>query len=107
MDKSWDPYYKYFKEFEFNLFEIYIFKKYEKEIIDIGYIEQSLANQYTLNPGQFCILDGSLKIVHDLPKFLNDAKFKNNLDIEKWKFDSYDLLSIDKKWVKRSIIKIL
>ena len=107
MDKSCDLYYKYFKEFEFNLFEIYIFKKYKKEIIDIGYIEQSFANQYTLNPGQFCIVDGFLKIVHDLPKFLSDSKFKNNLDIEKWKFDAYVLLSLEKKWVKKSIIKIL
>ena len=107
MVRSWDPYYKYFKEFEFNLFEIYVFKKFQKDIIDLGYVEQSFENQYTLNPGQFCIIDGFLKIVHDLPKFLNDAKFKDNLDIEKWKFDSYILLSLEKKWVKKSIIKIL
>ena len=107
MERSWDPYYKYFKEFEFNLFEIYVFKKFKNEIIDLGYIEEDLANQFTLNPGQFCIVDEFLKIVHDLPKFLNDSKFKNNLDIEKWKFDAYTLLSLEKKWVKKSIIKIL
>ena len=45
--------------------------------------------------------------IHDLPKFLNDAKFKDSLDIEKWKFDSYVLLSLEKKWVKKSIIKII
>ena len=101
MDRSWDPYYKYFKQFEFNLFEIYIFKKFKREIIDLGYIEQSLANRFTLNPGQFCIVDGLLLIVHDLPKFLYDSKFKDNLDIEKWKFDSYNLLSLEKKRVKK------
>lgn len=107
MYRSWDQYYKYFKEFEFDLFEIYVFKKFKKEIIDLGYIEQNLANQNILNPGQFCIVDGFLKIVHDLPKFLNDEEFKDNLDIEKWKFDSYILLSLEKKWIKKSIIKII
>ena len=107
MDKSWDPYYKYFKEFEFNLFEIYVFKKFKKEINDLGYFEQGIENQYTLNPGQFCVLDGFLKIVHDLPKFLNDEKYKDKLDIQKWKFDSYKLLSLEKKWIKESIIKII
>ena len=68
MDKSWDPYYEYFKEFEFNLFEIYVFKKFKKEINDLGYLEQG---------------------------------------IEKWKFDSYKLLSLEKRWIKESIIKII
>ena len=37
MERSWDPYYKYFKEFEFNLFEIFIFLEFQQEIIDLGY----------------------------------------------------------------------
>ena len=107
MERSWDPYYKYFKEFEFNLFEIFIFVEFQQEIIDLGYIGQSQINQNVLNPGQFCVVDGLIEIVHDLPKFLHDEKFKNNLDIEKWKIDSYKLLSLDKKWIKKSSIKII
>ena len=107
MERSWDPYYKYFKEFEFNLFEIFIYLEFQQKIVDLGYIGQNKINQNVLNPGQFCVVDGLIKIVHDLPKFLNDTKFKNNLDIEKWKFDSYALLSLEKKWVKKSVIKIL
>ena len=107
MERSWDPYYKYFKEFEFNLFEIFIFLEFQQEIIDLGYIGQSQINQNVLNPGQFCVVDGLIKIVHDLPKFLHDEKFKNNLDIEKWKNDSYNLLSLDMKWIKKSSIKII
>jgi len=38
---------------------------------------------------------------------LNDKKFKDKLNIEKWKLDSYNLLSIDNKWVKESTIKII
>ena len=107
MKRSWDPYYKYFKEFEFNLFEIFIFLEFQQEIIDLGYIGQSQINQNVLNPGQFCVVDGLIKVVHDLPKFLHDEKFKNNLDIEKWKKDSYKLLSLDIKWIKKSSIKII
>jgi len=81
MERSWDPYYKYFKEFEFNLFEIFIFLEFQQEIVDLGYIGQNKINQNVLNPGQFCVVDGLIKIVHDLPKFLNDEKFKNNLII--------------------------
>ena len=77
MERSWDPYYKYFKDFEFNLFEIFIFLEFQQEIIDLGYIGQSQINQNVLNPGQFCVVDGLIKIVHDLPKFLHDEKFKN------------------------------
>jgi len=29
------------------------------------------------------------------------------LDIEKWKIDSYNLLSLDIKWIKKSLIKII
>ena len=107
MERSWDPYYKYFKDFEFNLFEIFIFKKFQKEIIALGYIEQNKINQNVLNPGQFCIVNGLIKIVHDLPKFLHDEKFVNNLDIEKWKIDSYMLLSLDINWIKKSSIIII
>ena len=45
MERSWDPYYKYFKEFGFNLFEIFIFLEFQQEIIDLGYIGQSQINQ--------------------------------------------------------------
>ena len=38
---------------------------------------------------------------------LNDKKFKDKHNIEKWKLDSYNLLSIDNKWVKESTIKII
>ena len=107
MERSWDPYYKYFKEFEFNLFEIFLFKEFQKQIIDLGYLEQNADNKFVLNPGQFCVVDGLIKVVHDLPKFLHDEKFKNNLDIEKWKNDSYSLLSLDTKWIKKSSIKII
>ena len=48
MERSWDPYYKYFKEFEFNLFEIFIFLEFQQEIIDLGYIGQSQINQNVL-----------------------------------------------------------
>jgi len=57
MERSWDTYYKYFKEFEFNLFEIFIFLEYQQKIIDLGYIGQSQINQNVLNPGQFCVVD--------------------------------------------------
>ena len=107
MERSWDPYYKYFKEFDFNLFEIFLHKEFQKEILDLGYLEQNEINQFVLNPGQFCTANGVIKIVHDLPRFLNDKKFKDNLNIEKWKLDSYNLLSIDIKWVKESSIKII
>ena len=107
MERSWDPYYKYFKEFDFNLFEIFLHKEFQKEILDLGYLEQNEINQFVLNPGQFCEVNGVIKIVHDLPRFLNDKKFKDNLNIEKWKLDSYNLLSIDIKWVKESSIKII
>ena len=107
MERSWDPYYKYFKEFEFNLFEIFLFKEFQKEIIDLGYVEQNPDNKFVLNPGQFCVVDGVIMIVHDLPKFLSDKKFKDNLNIEKWKIDSYKLLSLEVKWVKYSSINII
>ena len=107
MERSWDPYYKYFKEFDFHLFEIFLYKKFQKEILDLGYLEQNAINQFVLNPGQFCIINDVIKIVHDLPRFLNDKKFKDKLNIEKWKLDSYNLLSIDNKWVKESTIKII
>ena len=107
MERSWDPYYKYFKEFDFNLFEIFLHKEFQKEILDLGYLEQNEINQFVLNPGQFCEVKGVIKIDHDLPRFLNDKKFKDNLNIEKWKLDSYNLLSIDIKWVKESSIKII
>ena len=107
MERSWDPYYKYFKEFEFNLFEIFLFKEFQKEIIDLGYVEQNANNKFVLNPGQFCVFDGAILIVHDLPKFLSDKKFKDNLNIEKWKIDSYKLLSLEIKWVKYSSINII
>ena len=107
MERSWDPYYSYFKEFEFNLFEIFILKEFQKEIINLGYVEQNADNKFVLNPGQFCIVDEAIMLVHDLPKFLSDRKFKDNLNIEKWKIDSYKLLSLDIKWVKYSSIKII
>ena len=59
MERSWDPYYKYFKEFEFNLFEIFIFLEFQQEIIDLGYIGQSQINQNVLNQ------QGVLNIVHN------------------------------------------
>ena len=62
MERSWDPYYKYFKDFEFNLFEIFIFLEFQQEIIDLGYIGQSQINQNVLNPGQFCVVDGLITV---------------------------------------------
>ena len=56
MERSWDPYYKYFKEFDFNLFEIFLHKEFQKEILDLGYLEQNEINQFVLNPGQFCVV---------------------------------------------------
>ena len=62
MERSWDPYYKYFKEFDFNLFEIFLHKEFQKEILDLGYLEQNEINQFVLNPGQFCVVNGVIKI---------------------------------------------
>ena len=53
MERSWDPYYKYFKEFDFNLFEIFLHKEFQKEILDLGYLEQDEINQFIFNLSQF------------------------------------------------------
>ena len=78
MERSWDPYYKYFKEFEFNLFEIFIFLEFQQEIVDLGYII-SVKN---LNPGR-------VKIVHE------DFLYNNcNLEISDSIFGSLSLPNI-------------
>jgi len=57
--------------------------------------------------------DGTVKVLVEgikrvkIVDFKDDEKFINNLDIEKWKIDSYNLLSLDIKWVKKSSIIII
>ena len=106
MINSWDNYYTYYKQFDFKLFDIFIFKEFKDKIINLGYREADRKDEFSLQAGQYFEDKNYIKITHDQPTFLTNIKFKDTLDIDQWKIDAYILLGLDESWIKESILDL-